>query len=110
MIATLGEALRRAQRHAEASASQASRAESSFVDSEARADAVLDTTMSAIISIDATGRIATFNQAPSGCSATRQPRSSAERETAHARPYQEEHDDYLRRYLRAAPQDHRDRP
>lgn len=100
LIAALGEALQRARRHAEASAAEASSAESSFADSEARAHAVLDTTASAIISIDTAGRIATFNQA-------------AERMFGYAAaavigqnvkllmpaPYHEEHDDYLRRYL-----------
>jgi two-component system sensor kinase FixL len=71
-----------------------------LADAEARARAVLDTTASAIISIDAQGQVATFNQA-------------AERMFGYAAaevigrnvkmlmpaPYREEHDDYLRRYV-----------
>jgi two-component system sensor kinase FixL len=68
--------------------------------SETRARAVLDTTMSAIVSIDERGRIETFNQA-------------AERLFGYAAdevrgrnvallmppPYRDEHDAYIRRYL-----------
>jgi two-component system sensor kinase FixL len=101
LVVRAGRAQRRAEARVRETEEQLRMALSQdLADAEARARAVLDTTVSAIISIDAQGQVVTFNQA-------------AERMFGYAAaevigrnvkllmpaPYREKHDDYLRRYV-----------
>ncbi len=100
-IAALGGAMRSARLRAEASAKRAHRVEEELEDVELRARAVLDMVLSGIVSIDAQGRVQTFNPA-------------AERMFGYAAaevigqnvsllmpaPQSEQHDRYLAEYLR----------
>lgn len=95
----------RARRRAETEAEAAERRVRSVLsdrlaDSESRARAVLDTTASAIISIDARGRIDTFNQAAErlfGYAASEAIGRNVK--MLMPAPYRDEHDGYLRRYV-----------
>lgn len=72
----------------------------SLVDSETRAHAVLDTTVSAIVSIDAEGRIETFNKAAELLFGYRAAEVIGQNvKLLMPLPYSAEHDGYLRRYL-----------
>jgi two-component system sensor kinase FixL len=101
MILAFSEAMRRAQQHAQANARQADSAREALRDSELRAHAVLDTAMTAIISIDEHGRIESFNRAAEqtfGYAAAEALGRNVS--ILMPAPYRTEHDGYIATYLR----------
>ncbi|MCC6848030.1 MAG: PAS domain S-box protein [Deltaproteobacteria bacterium] len=99
IIVAFGATMQRARQRAQASATQAERAHAALHDSELRARAVLDTAMTAIISIDERGRIESFNRAAERMFGYRISEVLGKDVTLlMPEPHRTRHDDYLRVY------------